>query len=52
VVRCDRERSEKPTVWLRSRGAGDRNGQSVDGENPDEEEGESSLEEHDDMWRS
>jgi len=39
----------KLTVWLRSGGAGDRNGQGVDGESPDEEEGESGLEEHDDM---
>ena len=48
LVRCDRERSGKLTVWLRSRGAGDWNGQGVDGENPDYEEGESSSEEHDD----
>jgi len=45
----DRERSGKLTVWPRSRGAGDRNGQGVDEENPDDEEGESGFEEHDDM---
>jgi len=49
VVRRDRERSGKLTVWPRSRGAGDRKGQGVDGENPDDEEGESGFEEHDDM---
>jgi len=36
------------TLWLRSRGAGDRNVQGVDGESPDDEEGESSFGEHDD----
>ena len=35
--------------WLRSRGAGDRNGQGVDGECPDEKEGDSSFGEHDDV---
>ena len=49
MARCDRERSEKLTLWLRSRGAGDRTGQGVDGENPDDEESESSFEEHDGM---
>jgi len=49
VVRCDRERSGKFTVRLRSRGAGDGDGQRVDGECPDGEEGESSFEEHDDV---
>jgi len=39
----------KLTLWLRSRGAGDRNDQGVGGENPDDEEGESSFGEHD-MW--
>ena len=43
-----RERPGKLTLWLRSRGAGDRNGQGIDGENPDDDEGESSFEEHDD----
>ena len=47
--RRDTERSEKLTLWLWSRGAGDRNGHGVDGENPDDEEGESSFGEHDDM---
>ena len=37
------------TLWLRSGGAGDRNGQSVDGKRPDGEEGENSFEEHNDM---
>ena len=49
MVRCDRERLEKLTLWLRSRGAGDRGRQGVDGESPDGEEGESGFEEHDDM---
>ena len=49
MVRCERERSGTLTLWFRSRGAGDRNGQGVDGESPDEEEGESSFGEHDDM---
>jgi len=49
AVGCDRERSEKLTLWLRHRGAGDRNGQSADGESPDGEEGESIFEEHGDM---
>ena len=49
MVRCDEDRSRKLTLWFRSRGAGDRNGHGVDGENPDDEEGESSFEEHDDM---
>jgi len=49
VERRVRERSGKPTVWLRSRGAGNRGGQGVDGESPDDEEGESGFEEHDDM---
>jgi len=47
VVRCDRGRSGKLTLW--SRGTGDRSGQGVDGENADGEEGESSFGEHDDM---
>jgi len=46
AVRCDEERSEELTLWLRSRGAGDRNGQGADGESTDGEEGESSFEEH------
>jgi len=47
VARCERERSaRKLTLWLRSRGASDRNGQGVDGENPDDEEGENSFGEH------
>jgi len=49
VVGCDRERQMKLTLWLRSRGAGNRNGQGADRESPDEEEGESGFEEHDDM---
>jgi len=49
AVRCDEERSEELTLWLRSRGAGDRNGQGADGESPDGEEGESSFEEHDNV---
>ena len=46
VVGCEIERPRKLTLWLRSRGAGDRDGQGVDGENPDDEEGESSFREH------
>jgi len=46
VVRCDRGRSGKFTLWLRSRGAGDRNDQRVDGESPDGEEGEGGFKEH------
>jgi len=49
VVRRDRERSDKLTLWLRSGGTSDPNGQGVDGESPDGEEGENSFEEHDDM---
>ena len=49
VVRCDRERSRKLTLWLRSRGACDRNGQGVDGEYPDDEEGQNTFGEHDDV---
>jgi len=49
VVRSDRERSAKLTLWLRSRGARNWGGQRVDGECPDGEEGESSFEEHDDV---
>ena len=37
------------TLWLRSGGTSDPNGQRVDGESPDGEEGERSFEEHDDM---
>ena len=37
------------TVWLGSRGAGNRGGQGIDGESADGEEGESGFEEHDDM---
>jgi len=48
VVRCDRERSGKLTLWLRSRGARDRDGHGVDGDGPDGEEGENSFEEHGD----
>ena len=46
VVRCDRERSGRLTVWLRNGRPGDRDGQGVDGESPDCEEGESNFEEH------
>ena len=49
VARCDKERSGKLTLWLRSRGAGDRNGQGIDGDSPNDEEGENSFEEHDDV---
>jgi len=49
VVRRDRERSGKLTLRLRSRGTSDRSGHGVDGEGPDNEEGESGFEEHDDM---
>ena len=48
VVRYGRKWSGKLTLRLRSGGASDRNGQGVDGESPDDEEGESSFEEHDD----
>ena len=51
VVRCDGERSGKLTLWLRGWGAGDRNVQGIDGESPEEEEGESSFEEYHDMER-
>ena len=49
MVRCDRERSGKLTLWLRSGGAGDRNGQGVDGESSNEEGGENGFGEHDDV---
>ena len=49
MVRCERERLGKLTLRLRSRGSSDRGGQGVDGENPDDEEGENGFEEHDDM---
>jgi len=39
----------KLTLWFRSGGAGDLDGQGVDGESPDDEEGESSFVEHGDM---
>ena len=48
VVRINGRRSGKLTLRLRTRGAGDPNGQRTDGESPDGEEGESSFEEHDD----
>ena len=47
VVSCDRERWAKLT--LGGRGLEARNGKGVDGECPDNEESESSFEEHDDM---
>ena len=47
VVGCDRERSGKLTLWLRSGGAGDRNSQGIDGESPDEESSENGFGEHD-----
>jgi len=49
VVRCDRERSGRLTLWLRSWGAGDRNCQGINGESADGEEGENDFGEHDDM---
>ena len=49
MARGDREQSGKFTRWLRSRRAGDRDCQSVDGKSPDSEEGESSFGEHGDM---
>ena len=49
VVRCDRERWEKLTLWLRTGGAGNGTGQGVDGESPDDEEGENGFGEHDDV---
>ena len=49
MVRYGRVRSGKLTLWFGSRGTCDRNGQGVDGENPDDEEGESSFGEHDDL---
>jgi len=52
VVRRDRERSGGLTLGLRSRRPGDRNGPGVDGESPDDEEGESSFEGHDDIGRA
>jgi len=42
------EGSGKLTFWLRSGGAGDRNGQGIDRESTDDEEGESGFREHDD----
>ena len=47
VMRCGRERSEKLTLWFRSRGAGDRNGQGVGVESAEDEKGESGFGEHD-----
>ena len=47
MVRCDREQSGKLTLWLRSGGPGDRNGQGVDGESSDPEEDENGFGEHD-----
>jgi len=49
LVRCERGQSGKPTLWLRSRGSSDRDGQGVDGENSDDKEGENGFEEHGDM---
>jgi len=43
------ENDQGLTLWLRSWGAGDRDWHGVDGENADDEEGENSFEEHDDM---
>ena len=48
VVRWDTERSGELTLWLRSRRAGDWDGQGADGESPDGEKGEGGFEEHDD----
>jgi len=48
LIRCVRERSGKPTFWLRSGGKGDRNGQGVDAESPKDEGGESDFGEHSD----
>ena len=47
VIRYGGERSGKLTLWLRSGGTGDRNGQCVDVENAECEEGESGFGEHD-----
>jgi len=47
TIRYGRERSGKPTFWLRSGLPGDRNCHGVDGEGSDGEEGESSFGEHD-----
>jgi len=49
VVRYNRERLGRPTFWLRNRGASYRNAKGVDGESPEDEEGESGIGEHDDM---
>ena len=46
VIGYGRKRSGKLTLWLRSGRAGDLNGQGVDRESPDDEEGESSIWEH------
>ena len=48
VVRVDGERLGQLTLWLRTWGAGYRNGHGTDGESPDDKEGESIFEEHDD----
>jgi len=48
VMRYSRERSRKLTLWLRSRGTGDRNVQGIDGECADGEEDESGFGEHGD----
>ena len=49
MARCDRQRLAKLTLRLRSRGAGDRNGQCVDRECPNSEEGEKNFGEHNGM---
>ena len=46
---CDRERSGKLTAWVRNRRTSNRSAHGVGEESPDEEEGESSFGEHDDM---
>jgi len=49
MIGYGREHSRGLTFFPRNGGTGDRNGQGVYGENPDDEEGENSFEEHDDM---
>jgi len=49
VVRYSREQSRRLTFYFRSRGTGNRSVQGIDGQGPDDEEGESSFEEHE-IW--
>ena len=50
MTRYGGEISGKLTVWLRGGLSGDRNGQGIDGESADGEEGEDGFGEHDDRY--